>query len=241
MKKIISVAIFILISSQAFGQAIPEGVYIELTKFSGLTPDYIHSLPKAVNDHFLKNEDAYHTNLKSTCVPRFDAQYISNLTLPLDSAAQDFESAFIGIDATLCFEDTSVEKVIALFGDREFQASSVSTIKDSYLKSDLICEKTTAPTIGNSHYCYDRQLFARPNYILSFSFNVWNDSVQNANAPVYFREVMASANQTGNVTEFHLQTLVRGPKLNFFQKMFAKGAISSEQQSVYEKMKQRLQ
>ena len=241
MKKIIASIFLILISSQVFSQAMPAGVYTELAKFPGLAADYVQQLPKIINDQLMKKEDAYHKNLKSTCNPRFDVQYVSNLTSPQDAAARDFESAFIGIDATLCFVNTSVEKVIALFSDREFQASSVSTIKSSYKNGDLICEKTSAPTIGQSHYCYNQQSFAQPEYILGFSFNVWNDSVQNANAPVYFREVMVSANQTGTVTEFHLQTLVRGPKLNFFQKAFAKGAISSEQQSVYEKMKQRLQ
>ncbi len=241
MKKIIVVAFLELMFSQTFAQTIPAGVYTELAKFPNLTADYVKLLPKAVNDQFMQKEEAYHKNIKSTCLPRIDVQYVSNLTSPQDAAALDFESAFIGIDATLCFVNTSVEKVIALFGDREFQASSVSTIKSSYKNGDLICEKTSAPTIGNSHYCYNQQSFVQPDYILGFSFNVWNDSVQNANAPVYFREVMVSANQTGTVTEFHLQTLVRGPKLNFFQKAFAKGAISSEQQSVYEKMKQRLQ
>jgi hypothetical protein len=239
MKKII---IFIyLISVQTFAQKIPDGVYAELSKFPGLTAGYVQQLPKMINDQFMKKEEAYHKNIKSTCIPKIDVQYVSNLTSPTDSVAGDFESAFIGIDATLCFVNTSVEKVIALFGDREFQASSVSTIKGSYKNGDLICEKTAAPTIGNSHYCYNQQSFVQPGYILNFSFNVWNDSVQNANAPVYFREVMVTANQIGNLTEFHLQTLVRGPKLNFFQKAFAKGAISSEQQSIYEKMKQRLQ
>lgn len=238
MKKFLALAT--LISGSAFAQKMPQGVFSELAKFPGLSPAYIQQLPVTINQILNANEQNYHKNIKAVCTPKINVQYINQITQGNDSVVKDFESGFIGIEATLCFTNTKIDKVISLYTNREFQAQSVSTIKGSYQNGNLICEKTSAPTIGNSHYCYEQQAFADPTYILNYAFNVWNDSVQNANAPVYFRDVMATATQVQNNVEFHLQTYVRGPKLNFFQKAFAKGAISNEQQSLYEKMKVRL-
>ncbi len=240
-KTLLIAAILSMFSFDIMAQSIPTGVYTELAQFQGLSADYIQQLPKIINSAMRQNEVTYHKNLKSTCVPRFDVQYINQITKSADQVVNDFESGFISLEVTFCFMNTASEKVLALFFDRQFQADNVSTIKQSYVKDNTICEKTYVPTIGDSHYCYTEQSFAQADYILGFTFNVWNDSVQNANAPVYFREVMASAAQTQNMTRLHMQTYVRGPKLNFFQKAFAKDAISSEQKSVYEKMKQRLQ
>ncbi len=242
MKQMTAIALITtLFNLNAHSQVIPVGTYTELSKFPGLSQAYVQNLPTVINNLLMSKEEAYHKNIKSNCSSRFDVQYISKLTPQTDAAVQDFETGFIGIDVTLCFINTTAEKVMALFSDAKFQASSVSTIKSSVEKDGMVCEKTTAPTIGNSHYCYVQQSYSQPGYVMGFAFNIWNDSIHNADAPVYFREILATANQTGNVTEFHLQTLVRGPKLNFIQKMFAKSAITSEQQSVYEKMKQRLQ
>lgn len=230
-----------LLSQQGFSQTIPTGVYSELAKFPGLTEAYIQKFPGHIAQSLAEKEKSYLKSIQSSCQPKVDVQYITTLTDSKSSAAKDFESGFISIDTTFCFQGASPEKVIELYSAPEFQQSSVSTINESVRKGDLVCEKTTAPTIGNSHYCYNQEIQKNQNYIISFSFNVWNDILENADAPVYFREVVVSATQIQNNTQFHLQTLVRGPKLGFFQKIFAKGAIESEQQSVYEKMKQRLQ
>lgn len=224
-----------------FAQAIPEGVYTELAKYPDLSEDYVQKLPSYIVQVLSEKEKQYTSEIKSNCEADFNVKYMSTITGSKNSTVKDFESGFISIDATFCFENTTPQKVISLYSSPEFQKSSVSTIKDSYRKAHLVCEKTTAPTIGNSHYCYNQEVLSQANYVLGFSFNVWNDTLENANAPVYFRAVVVSTTQVQNTTQFHLQTLVRGPKLSFFQKMFAKGAIESEQISVYEKMKQRLQ
>jgi hypothetical protein len=242
VKKITAI-ISIIISAAVFtnAQQIPQGVHAELSKFTGLPGNYVLSFPEMMNERLKLNEAMYHKNINSNCQPRFDVQYISKLTNEPNQTVKNFESGFIGIEVTFCFSNTPADKVMSLFFDPEFQAKSVSTIKSSYLKDGLVCEKTTAPTIGNSHYCYSQSTDVQPGYILGTTFNVWNDTIQNANAPVYFRQIMASATQVDGGTEFHLQTLVRGPTLNFVQRLFAKSAIVSEQQSIYEKMKQRLQ
>ncbi len=242
MKNKILIFLAVCLSLQSvFSQTIPEGVYTELVKYPDLSEDYVQKLPSYIVQVLSEKEKHYKSEIKSNCEPDFNVQYVPTITGSKSSTVKDFESGFISIDATFCFENTTPQKVISLYSSPEFQKSSVSTIKDSYRKGDLVCEKTTAPTIGNSHYCYNQEVLSRTHYVLGFSFNVWNDSLENANTPVYFRAVVVSATQVQNITQFHLQTLVRGPKLTFIQKIFAKGAIESEQKSVYEKMKQRLQ
>jgi hypothetical protein len=225
----------------AIAQSIPQGVYTELAKYPDLTQDYVQKLPSYIVQVLSENEKHYTSEIKSVCESDFNVKYMPTITGSKNSTIHDFESGFISVEATFCFQNTTPQKVITLYSSPEFQKSSVSTIRDSYRKGNLVCEKTTAPTIGNSHYCYNQEILSQQGYVLGYSLNVWNDTIENADAPVYFRAVVVSATQVQNTTQFHLQTLVRGPKLSFIQKIFAKGAIESEQKSVYEKMKQRLQ
>jgi hypothetical protein len=74
----------------------------------------------------------------------------------------------------------------------EFQQSSVSTIKESVRKGNLVCEKTTAPTIGNSHYCYNQEVISQPELCHQAIHSMFGMTQWKMRMPQYISEKLLS-------------------------------------------------
>ncbi|MFZ3229939.1 MAG: hypothetical protein WA160_07030 [Pseudobdellovibrio sp.] len=245
MKLIINLLV-ILFSIHAYCE-IPEGVYVELQKFKSdnnlmLPNNYIQAFPALIEKIVSNSEEQHLTSVEKSCLDTIDVVYINKILNNSDSAAIDFESGLVRIEATKCFRNTSAKRILDISSDINFRLKAFTTIKKNTAKDDQICETTSAFSVGESNYCYQNNFESEANlYFKLTSFNIWNDNVGKYNSPVYFRYISETATQISTDAIYHMVTYVRGPKLSSFQRIFAKSFIKKTQADVFQKLVEELQ
>lgn len=205
-------------------------------KFSDL--EYSKNLIQIINQNITSSEEMFWKNAHPSQADLIRVDFINALTETTDPLAQDFESGFIRIEASAVFKNKTSENILELINNPQFRLEAFSTLTESKFVNNLICEKTIAPTIGKSNYCYIlKKEKIDKDFYKYVSMNISNADIANYNAPVYYRTISETAQQVGPDTIYHVITYVRGPKLSKFQKFFATGAIENTQRKTFQFLK----
>ncbi len=219
---------------------IPPGVYTGLQKFAvnktTLPSVYVRRLPELLHNQLIKSDNSFVSENSGQCVEWTHVEFINSLTSSTEPIINEFEAGFVKVETAHCLARTSPEKVLAILNSVEFKrkAFSKTVISVEQKDANTICEISSAPTLGESHYCYknyydhnsegDLQLISMND---SFELNAKYQS------GVYFRESIISAHAIGNNVLVHSINLARGPRLNTFQKLFAKSFISTTESEFF--------
>jgi len=155
----------------------------------------------------------------------------------------DFESSFIRIEATGCVSTDSALKVFNEYISIDFQKAAISEIKHSEIKKDGICDTTEVFGIGKSKYCSD--MFVNydeaSNLVTLHTYNVSNAPLKEANAPVYFREILASFKKVGpKLVAVNFIAHVRGGNVPTLVRSVARSKIESTQTKLFNLLNQRV-
>ena len=154
-----------------------------------------------------------------------------------------FESSLIKIEAVGCVNSNSPLKVFNEYIKGDFQKLAITELKSSELVNDTICEKTEVFGIGKSYYCYDVAV----NYddesdtVTLHTYNVGNAPRHVADAPVYFREILATFKKLNNgqvgVSFF---VLVRGADVPSLARGVARSKIKETQLRLFKLLNERV-
>jgi hypothetical protein len=154
-----------------------------------------------------------------------------------ESAIRNFENGFIRIEASGCINSNSVIKVLNEYLKSDFQIQAISELKSTVIQNDLVCETTKVFSVGTSKYCYDVKINNQKDkgIISLHTYNLFNAPVKEADAPVYFRELLLSFKQVspGKIAA-HVIVYVRGPEISGMVKGIAQSRIESTQNKLFE-------
>lgn len=155
----------------------------------------------------------------------------------------DFESSLIRIEASGCVSTDSPLKVFNEYISPAFQKAAISEIKHSEIRKDTICDTTEVFGIGKSKYCSDVYVNydEASNLITLHTYNVGNAPLKEANAPVYFREILASFKKVGpKVVAVNFIAHVRGGNVPTLVRSVARSRIESTQTRLFNLLNQRV-
>lgn len=167
----------------------------------------------------------------------------SNYSSSETTSISNFESSLIRIEASGCVSSDSPFKVFNVFITGEFQKAAISELKFSETKKEVICETTEVFGIGKSQYCYD--VFVnydeKSKLVTLHTYNVTNAPLKEANAPVYFREILASFKKIGpNQIAVNFIAHVRGGNVPTLVRSIARSKIESTQTRLFTLLNQRV-
>jgi hypothetical protein len=154
-----------------------------------------------------------------------------------------FESSLIKIEATGCVKADSPLKVFNEYIKADFQKQAIAELKSSEIVADTICEKTEVFGIGKSHYCYDVSVnYDEEAEVLTLhTYNVGNAPRTVADAPVYFREIVATFKKLSNgqvgVSFF---VYVRGADVPALARSIARSKIKETQLRLFKLLNERV-
>lgn len=229
-----------LVSAKALAVTeIPNGVYSGVSQFvwqnQQLPEAYVRKIPQTIHNLLISAEHDFNLQNSNHCVELTNVQYIKNFQNSTDPTISEFESSFLRIEVARCFENTTAAKVLSTLNSLDFKRKAFSTVT-SVVASGVgaTCETSSAPSLGDSHYCYKDFLDqTRPQYLQLFSFNDWFEITNQFQAPVYFRESLVTTQQIGSQVLLHSVTYARGPRLSAIQRLFAKSFIANTQTTVF--------
>ena len=154
-----------------------------------------------------------------------------------------FESSLIKIEATGCVKSDSPLKVFNEYIKADFQKQAILELKSSEIVADTICEKTEVFGIGKSHYCYDVSVNydEEADVLTLHTYNVGNAPRTVADAPVYFREIVATFKKLSNgqvgVSFF---VYVRGADVPTLARSIARSKIKETQLRLFKLLNERV-
>lgn len=239
MKKLILLATAFISGPAANATEIPLGVFSGVSQFTWqnqrLSETYVKQIPQTIHNLLINSEKKFDVQNSSACVDLTNVQYIKEFQSSTDPIINEFESSFLRIEVARCFANTTASKALGTLNSLEFKRKAFSTVTSVVANGpNTICETSSAPSLGDSHYCYKDFLDqSKTQYLQLFSFNDWFEITNQYQAPVYFRESLVTAKQVGNQVLLHSVTYARGPRLSAIQRLFAKSFIANAQNTVF--------
>ena len=226
---------------------LPEGAYGGISNYhfrqTPLTPDYVKMFPSFIHGLIQKSEAIFDAANNNSCADKTEVESVDHLTSARNAVALNFESSFMRVEVTKCFENTTAEKVLSALSTTSFKAKAYSTVMSVVAKSNNVtCEKSKVPLLGKSHYCYENFLDKSDSeYLKLFSINDWYELTTEYTVPVFYRETLIAAREVGSRVQIHSISYARGPDLTSVQKFFAKSFIAKTQDAFFIKLAEEIQ
>lgn len=245
MKAIKTVILFLLLAGRAGAQmdavgpwlaglTLPSGVYTELGKFEGLSPEYVAGFPALMKQRMTAEmQRSLQRVLQRGCSTFANVTFFSSLTAAaLDPKVKEFESHMARVESVSCLPDLSVDKLVGTYLSTEYQLSAFDFILASKKEGNRFCQANKMPFVGRSEICFTTTTFKVEGATFIHSVNEFNSA--RSEAPIYFREMVTAFIRTPQGVVFYSLAYGRTAPLNGLIRLGIRAMIESSQQKATE-------